>query len=127
MFFFIYLYAKLSFVFHNVPFIHILAGKFAQRSNLSQTKIFDDPSEVYKLLTNDSITVDNIRLINEEVIEVTYKEEEAFAKVNPNTNVVIAAFTTCHARLKLYEVLEQLGDRVMYQDTGKCMILLRFC
>ena len=74
---------------------------------------------MYKLLTNDSVTVDNIRLINEEVIEVTYKEEEAFAKVNPNTNVVVAAFTTCHARLKLYEVLERLGDRAMYQDTGK--------
>ena len=70
------------------------------------------------LLQSDTVTVDNIRLINEEIVEVTYKEDGAFARVNPNTNVVVAAFTTCHARLKLYEVLEKLGDRALYQDTG---------
>ncbi|XP_072051856.1 uncharacterized protein [Amphiura filiformis] len=100
-------------------------GKFAQRSNMSQTVILDDPSEVYKLLMSDSVTVDNIRLINDEVIEVTYKDDDAFARVNPNTNVVIAAFTTCHARLKLYEVLEKLGDRAMYQDTDSVVFLSR--
>ncbi|XP_072051701.1 uncharacterized protein [Amphiura filiformis] len=100
-------------------------GKFAQRSNMSQTVILDDPSEVYKLLTSDSVTVDNIRLINDEVIEVTYREEGDFARINPNTNVVIAAFTTCHARLKLYEVLEKLGDRAMYQDTDSVIFLSR--
>ena len=100
-----------------MPF-YFLAGKFAQRSGLSQTKIHDDPAEVYKLLQSDTVTVDNIRLINEEIVEVTYKEEEAFVKVNPKTNVVVAAFTTCHARLKLYEVLEKLGHRSMYLDTG---------
>ncbi|XP_072043050.1 uncharacterized protein [Amphiura filiformis] len=86
-------------------------GKFAQRSSMSQTVILDDPSEVYKLLTSDSVTVDNIRLINDEVIEVTYREDGDFARINPNTNVVIAAFTTCHARLKLYEVLEKYFTR----------------
>ncbi|XP_072039103.1 uncharacterized protein [Amphiura filiformis] len=100
-------------------------GKFAQRSNMSQTVILDDPSEVYKLLTSDSVTVDNIRLINDEVIEVTYKDDDAFARVNLNTNVVIAAFTTCHARLKLYEVLEKLGERAMYQDTDSVVFLSR--
>ena len=94
--------------------VNLNAGKFAQRSGLSQTKIFDDPAKVYKLLQS----IDNIRLINEEIVEVTYKEDGAFARVNPNTNVVVAAFTTCHARLKLYKVLEKLGDRVLYQDTG---------
>ena len=33
---------------------------------------------------------------------------------NGKTNVVIAAFTTAHARLKLYSVLEQLDRRVLY-------------
>ena len=100
-------------------------GKFAQRSGLSQTEIYDDPAEVYKLLQSDAVTVDNIRLINEEIVEVTYKEDGAFARVNPNTNVVVAAFTTCHARLKLYEVLEKLGDRAMYQDTDSVVFHTR--
>ena len=100
-------------------------GKFAQRSGLGQTEIHDDPAEVHKLLQSDTVTVDNIRLINEEIVEVTYKEDGAFAKVNPNTNVVVAAFTTCHARLRLYEVLERLGDRAMYQDTDSVVFLTR--
>ena len=32
-------------------------------------------------------------------------------------NVVIAAFTTCHARLRLYNVLDRLQERVLYFDT----------
>jgi len=34
-----------------------------------------------------------------------------------NTNPVIAAYTTAHARLKLYSYIEKLNDRVMYFDT----------
>lgn len=35
----------------------------------------------------------------------------------PNTNAVIAAYTTTTARLKLYEYIEKLGERVLYFDT----------
>ena len=77
---------------------------------------------MYSLLLDDTAIVHNIRLINEEVVEVSYSYEDEFADVNPNTNVVIAAFTTCHARLRLYEVMEKLDSRVMYCDTGKFYI-----
>ena len=33
------------------------------------------------------------------------------------TNEVIASFTTCWARLKLYDVVDFLGERVLYMDT----------
>jgi hypothetical protein len=42
----------------------------------------------------------------------------------PYTNVVIAAFTTCHARLRLNGFLQKLGDRVCYMDTGKFLFFL---
>ena len=35
----------------------------------------------------------------------------------PLTNVVLAAFTTAHARLKLYSYLEKLQEQVLYFDT----------
>ena len=43
--------------------------------------------------------------------------------VNPSpvTNVVIAAFTTAHARLKLYSYLEKLQEQALYFDTD-CII-----
>ena len=40
-----------------------------------------------------------------------------FLESLPNTNVVLAAYTTAQARLKLYTLLECLQERVLYFDT----------
>ena len=50
--------------------------------------------------------------INDDLIEVHYENVEEFVEADGNTIVVMAAFTTAHARLKLYSVLEQLDRRV---------------
>jgi len=34
-----------------------------------------------------------------------------------NTNVVIAAYTTAHARLELYKYLKEVGENAIYMDT----------
>lgn len=34
-----------------------------------------------------------------------------------NTNIFVAAFTTCYARLKLYSEIEKLDRAVLYMDT----------
>lgn len=36
----------------------------------------------------------------------------------PNLNIFVAAFTTCHARLRLYQALDHLEERVLYFDTN---------
>ena len=51
------------------------------------------------------------------MIEFAYKKIEEDAVKGSKTKIFIAAFTTCQARLKLYESLEVLGDRVLYYDT----------
>ena len=45
------------------------------------------------------------------------EEDKRTIVPNNRTNVFVAAFTTCWARLKLYSYLERLGDQVMYYDT----------
>ena len=50
-------------------------------------------------------------------VEVYYTHGEGFISGSDKANVVIAAFTTAHARLKLYSVLERLQTRVLYFDT----------
>ena len=37
----------------------------------------------------------------------------------------VSVFTTAYARLKLYELLEKLGDRVIYCDTDSCIFVPR--
>ena len=38
-------------------------------------------------------------------------------------NIFIACFTTCHARLKLYDTLDLLGQRVLYFDTDSVVYI----
>jgi hypothetical protein len=41
------------------------------------------------------------------------------------TNIFVAAFTTCWARLKLYGVLDSLRERVLYFDTDSVIYVSR--
>ena len=55
--------------------------------------------------------------MTEERVEVHYKIHDQMIDVSPNLNIFVARFTTCHARLKLFEELERLDQRVVYFDT----------
>ncbi|XP_028394389.1 uncharacterized protein LOC114518565 [Dendronephthya gigantea] len=100
-------------------------GKFAQRPNMGQVKIISDPAEYFDLLSSDKINVTDVNFINDELIEAHYENIEEFVEADGNTNVIIAAFTTAHARLKLYSVLEQLDRRVLYFDTDSVIYVSR--
>ena len=56
-------------------------------------------------------------MVNDDMIEVQYRNTGEFAEQNNKVNVVIAAFTTAYARLKLYDLLDLLQERVLYYDT----------
>ena len=92
-------------------------GKFAQRSNLTKTKMIDEPKELFDLLYFSPFEVCDARFVNDDMIEVQYRNTEEFAEQNNKVNVVIAAFTTAYARLKLYDLLDLLQERVLYYDT----------
>ena len=47
---------------------------------------------------------------------VVTKNEDEYQR-SFKQNVFIAAFTTSFARLKLYDAIDSLGDRVLYYDT----------
>jgi hypothetical protein len=57
------------------------------------------------------------------MVELHYEYNENFVEPDAKTNVVIAAFTTAYARLKLYEVLNQLQERVLYYDTDSVIFV----
>ena len=98
-------------------------GKFAQRSNLTKTKELTEPKELFRYLQSDEYEVSDARMVNDEMVEIQYKEKEEFIKQNDKTNIVIAAFTTAYARLKLYELLDLLQERVLYYDTDSVVYI----
>ena len=68
-------------------------------------------------MNNDSIIVKSVNVYSEDVLEVTTVKKEGACAPNVKGNIFIALFTTALARLKLYETLDVLKERVLYYDT----------
>ncbi|KAK3745423.1 hypothetical protein QZH41_010248 [Actinostola sp. cb2023] len=92
---------------------------------MTQVEMIKDASRYFDLFTSDSIEVQNARFVNDKMIAVQYVHAEDFVPSNAKTNVVLTAFTTAHARFKLYSILEQLERRVLYFDTDSIIYLSR--
>ena len=98
-------------------------GKFGQRLNKTQIQAFDDPHAFHRFLDTDTLDVRHVSVINDDMVEVHYQHQKEDIRVSPNLNIFVACFTTCHARLKLYQALERLGERVLYFDTDSVIYL----
>ena len=84
---------------------------------MTKTKRATEPKELYTYLDSQQYEVKGLQLVNDETLEIQYMEKEGFADENDKVNIVIAAFTTAYARLKLYDLLDLLQERVLYYDT----------
>ena len=82
-----------------------------------------EPKELFNYLQSDAYEVRDAQMVNDETIEIQYTEKEGFIEQNNKVNIVIAAFTTAYARLKLYELLDQLEERVLYYDTDSVIYI----
>ena len=99
--------------------------KFAQRSNLVKTEQIQDPQLFFDYLTSDEINVLDADLVSDDIVEIRYEYTDNFIQADAKTNVVIAAFTTAHARLMLYEELDMLKERVPYYNTDSIIYLTK--
>jgi len=92
-------------------------GKFGENLNKPQVQAITDPAGLFQLLTTSTTNVERIRICNDDLLEVVVREKEDNQLDNGRRNIFVAAFTTCHARLKLYEYLNLLKEQVLYFDT----------
>ncbi|MCP3663201.1 MAG: hypothetical protein GY696_12020 [Gammaproteobacteria bacterium] len=83
------------------------------------------PKEFFQLYNDESVTLLGWDMVTQDdddqsaTMLLRYKMADDFAQPLKNTNVILAAYVTAHARLRLYSYLEMLQDRVLYFDTGK--------
>ena len=89
-------------------------GKFGQRLNKTQVREFIDPQPFITFFDS---------ALTEDRIEVHYKLQSKDVLPSPNLNIFIAAFPTCHARLRLYEAQDHLTERALYYDTDSVIYL----
>ncbi|XP_022093113.1 uncharacterized protein LOC110980591 [Acanthaster planci] len=86
-------------------------GKFGQRPNMAKSSYLKDPTEYLDMMTRDDIEVQSANFVNEEMVEVQWQHTEDFVEPSGRTNVILAAYTTSQARLKLYDLLDKLDHR----------------
>ena len=100
-------------------------GKFGQRTNMKKTVFVKDIKTLMQILTDPSKQLVDYHIMNDDVIQVEYKNTEDFECQSFNTNVTIAAFCTSWARLKLWSVMQKLGKRVLYHDTDSIIFSVK--
>ena len=92
-------------------------GKWGQRLDLETLKLFHSSVTFHKFVNSEEWEDHKVRILNAETAMVRAKTAKSALKPSTKGNRVQAAFTTCHARLRLLEFLEELDTRVLYYDT----------
>lgn len=100
-------------------------GKWGQNLNMPQTVYFHEreADKFFRCISDPQKNIKDFYIVSDDTIQVSYEAKDDFVPENYQTNVFLATFTTCHARLKLYEVLEQLQERVLYHDTDSIIYI----
>ena len=106
-------------------FLNSLWGRFGMRANLPNVEVISQVGALYAIITDDENEIKDINFINEHIVEVRYVKRREFVEYSKSSNIVIAAFTTAQARLKLFNELDQLGDRTLYFDTDSLVYVQR--
>jgi predicted GIY-YIG superfamily endonuclease len=113
-------------------YLNSLWGKFGQRfeEDMSRTSILfcDVPEDQLKLnAMQTSGRMTDVSIVNERCVIVNSrpKPRSQEKKLCYQRNMALGVFTTSQARLKLYERLEALGDRVLYYDTDSIIYVAR--
>jgi G:T-mismatch repair DNA endonuclease (very short patch repair protein) len=99
-------------------------GRFAMNANKTKMQIMTDASDWYNLFMDKNNTIHYLNISNPEIIQVGVSENKKTHTGSPQSNLAIAAFTTCYARLKLHNALMKVGDRAIYSDTDSVYFLV---
>ena len=100
--------------------LNSLWGKFGQRINMPKTEIIDVSSKTkYQeiMFNKQKYKNQDFHMIDEQRMEIVYTLQDSEVEETTDTNIAIAAFTTSHARMRLYVGLEELDEQVLYHDT----------
>ena len=95
-------------------FCHSFWGKLGERVNKPTTVTVKDPAHLFSLILDAALDISTLRLCTDDILGSVYTSVQENTVKGTKTNISLAAFTTCHARLKLYESLDTLQEQVLY-------------
>lgn len=103
--------------------LNSLWGKYAQRQQYKNVIDVFSLSEFEAIAENDECKILEVILLGPVARSVTYETKADFVNSPPHTNIMIAIFTTAHARLRLYEAMEVVGKGMLYCDTDSLIFV----
>lgn len=106
-------------------FLNSLWGKFGQRDSYTETEYIYSAQDLWKHVHSSTHSIEQITDINEDIMELVLKPNEEVLKDNVKSNIYLASFTTSMARLKLYDAIEKLGEKVLYMDTDSVIFVAK--
>ena len=102
-------------------------GKFGQRLNMRQTEFFHESQAnlFFQLFADPMKRPVNFHILTNNMIQIEWIYKQNCQPEDNKTNIYIATFTTCWARLKLYSELLKLNRRVLYYDIDSVIYVSR--
>ena len=77
------------------------------------------------MLADETKNVKSVIFPTDEIAEIHWDEPDSFVSPSKKTNVFLAAYTTAHARIKLYKILDILNKNVLYYDTDSIIYVYK--
>lgn len=84
-----------------------------------------EDDKYFNMLTSNCQQVKDVSYMSDEIVRLQWILDDDFVMTRGRTNLVIAAYTTAQARLKVYSYLERLSDRTLYADTDSVIFTAR--
>lgn len=101
-------------------FLNTLWGKFAQRLNLTQTKICYEYKDYYEVLNDVNKVIKGELMVNDNCLLINWEYVNDDFVENKNTAIAISSFVTSYARIELHRKMEEIDkerNRLLYVDT----------
>ena len=90
---------------------------------MKKTQLVSDYATLANIVFDPAIEVLGTEILSNNNVMITHKFRDDRDAGPGNTSSAVAAMVTCHARIKLYHLMQQVEsvrrDRVIYADTGK--------
>jgi len=80
---------------------------------------------IFQMLSDQRKLMHNFHIITPEIVQLEWSDDPLFLPTDTKTNIFLASFTTMWARLRLYSVLEEVGEDCLYMDTDSVIFVDR--
>ena len=85
-------------------------GKFGQCSNMSNMAYITHYEKLYDFLTDQTKVIKDFHVLDVGMVVMEYVHSEEFQEVYSKTNVIITSMCSAYSLLKLWRIMNQLGN-----------------